>query len=72
MYYTYKGTIALTAKPVKLNAIYFLSDLPQHNVAFQMKNRLLTVNYSAACTEAYYILEEIEAAHKLGGVEQAT
>lgn len=34
--------------------------------------RLLTLNYSAACTEAYYILEEVEAAHKLGGIRENT
>lgn len=30
--------------------------------------RILTENYSAACTEAYCMLEEVEAAHKLGGI----
>ena len=45
--------------------------MPTSYVGLFTAYRLLTVNYSAACTEAYYILEEIEAAHKLGGVEQA-
>ena len=33
--------------------------------------RLLTENYTAAGTEAYCMLEEIEAAHKLGGIKGA-
>lgn len=45
--------------------------MPTSYIGLFTAYRLLTVNYSAACTEAYYILEEIEAAHKLGGVEQA-
>ena len=30
--------------------------------------RMLTANFSAACTEAYVMLEQVEAAHKLDGL----
>ena len=31
--------------------------------------RMLTANFGAACTEAYVMMEEVEAAYKLGGAE---
>lgn len=43
--------------------------LPTSYVGLFAAYRLLTANYGAAVTEAYSMLEEVEAAHKLGGVK---
>ncbi len=45
--------------------------MPTSYVGLFTAYRLLTVNYSAACTQAYYMLEEVEAAHKLGAVKES-
>ena len=42
--------------------------LPTSYVGLFSAYRLLTTNYGAAVTEAYSMLEEVEAAHKLGAV----
>ena len=52
-------------------AIVFASlSMPTSYVGLFAVYRLLTVNYGAACIEAYVTLEEVEAAHKLGGIKQ--
>lgn len=51
-------------------AIVFVAlSMPVSYVGIFAAYRLLTENYSAACTEAYSILEEVEAAHKLGSIK---
>ncbi|MBR4574304.1 MAG: cation:dicarboxylase symporter family transporter [Lachnospiraceae bacterium] len=45
--------------------------MPTSYVGLFTAYRLLTVNYSAACTQAYYMLEEVEAAHKLGAIKES-
>lgn len=44
--------------------------MPTSYVGLFSAYRLLTVNYSSACTEAYYLLEDVEAAYKLGGIKE--
>ena len=46
--------------------------LPTSYVGLFTVYRLLTANYGAGCTETYVILEEVEAAHKLNGIKQAS
>ncbi len=31
--------------------------------------RMFTANFGAGCTEVYMFMEEVEAAHKLGGIK---
>ena len=42
--------------------------MPTSYVGLFTAYRLLTNNYVSGCSEAYYMLEEVEAAHKLGGI----
>lgn len=42
--------------------------LPTSYVGLFTAYRLLTTNFGAAVTEAYSMLEEVEAAHKQGGI----
>ena len=51
-------------------AIVFVAlSMPVSYVGLFAAYRLLTDNYAAACTEAFSILEEVEAAHRLGGIK---
>lgn len=45
--------------------------MPTGYVGLFTAYRLLTANYSAAATEAYVMLEEVEAAHKMDGVRNS-
>ena len=45
--------------------------MPTSYVGLFTVYRLLCNNYSAACTEAYFMLEEVEAAYKLDGINKA-
>jgi hypothetical protein len=44
--------------------------MPTSYVGLFTVYRMLTNNYCAACTEAYYMFEEVEAAYKLDGIEK--
>lgn len=46
--------------------------MPVHYVGYFAVYRIFTNNYSAACTMAYDVLEEVEAAHKLNGITDRT
>ncbi len=44
--------------------------MPTSYVGYFTVYRILTNNYTNGCAEAYYMLEEFEAAHKLGGIDE--
>lgn len=43
--------------------------LPTSYVGLFSAYRLLVANYGAGCSETYSMLEEVETAHKLGGIK---
>ena len=51
--------------------VFSALSMPTSYVGLFSVYRLLTENFSAGCTEAYSVLEEYEAAYKLGGVKKA-
>ena len=50
--------------------VFATLSLPTEYVGLFTVYRLLTANFGAGCTEAYLMLEEVEAAYRLNGIKQ--